>query len=163
MRALLVLIGCLLVGQLLAQKSTLIAEKRNRQLSFVEGKRYTFSYFDGDMIRTQKGVLTIIQDSILQIKGRKQTVEFPLSRLHGVYHYRHWSSVVYTTVQSVLGATVAYAAFRQQPIGWQEVLYGIFGITYFADGIFSMTGVQTIGVLGPNPSIARRFTFRIQH
>ena len=162
MRALLVLIGCLLVGQLLAQKSTLIAEKRNRQLSFVEGKRYTFSYFDGDMIRTQKGILTIIQDSILQIKGRKQTVEFPLSRLHGVYHYRHWSSVVFTVVQSGLGATLAYAAFSRQPMDWQDVLYGLVGVAYFTDGIFSLAGVQTFGVLGPNPSTARKFTFRIQ-
>lgn len=162
MRALLIIISCLLVCELLAQKSTLIAEKRNQQLSFVEGKRYTFSYFDGDMIRTQKGVLTIIQDSILQIKGRKQTVEFPLSRLHGVYDYRHWSSVVFTVVQSGLGATLAYAAFSRQPMDWQDVLYGLVGAAYLTDGIFSLSGVQTFGVLGPNPSTARKFTFRIQ-
>ena len=163
MRVLLMIMPCLFFGQLLAQKSTLIAEKRNRQLSFVEGKRYTFSYIDGDLIRTQKGVLSIIQDSILQIKGKKQTVSFPLSRLHGVYDYRDWSSVVFSVVQSTLGATLAYAAFSRRSIDWQDVLYGLVGAVYFTDGIFSLSGVQTIGVPGPNPSIARRFTFRIQH
>lgn len=162
MRVLLMILGCLLVGQLLAQKSTLIAEKRNRQLSFEEGKQYTFSYIDGELIRTQKGVLSIIQDSILQVKGKKQTVSFPLSRLHGVYHYRHWSSVVFSVVQSTLGASLAYIAFSRQPVDWQDVLYGLVGAAYFTDGIFSLAGVQTFGVLGPNPSTARKFIFRIQ-
>lgn len=162
MKVLVVIFSFLCVYQLNAQKGLLIAEKGKRQVSFVESKPYSFTYAKEEALLTQKGVLTILNDSVLQIKGKKQTVEIPLSKLHGVYHYRHWSSVVLSVVQSTLGASLAYAAFSMQPIDWQDILFGLVGVAYFTDGIFSLSGVQTIGVLGPNPSVARRFTFRIQ-
>jgi hypothetical protein len=162
MKTVLLLLGLCFFVEMHAQKAVLVAEKRGRQLSFVEGKRYTFSYFDGESIRTQKGELTIIQDSILQIKGKKQTVAFPLSRLHGVYHYRHWSSVVLSVLQTGLGATIAVVSFGEAPLSFEYILYGTIGVVYVADGILSLAGVQTVGVLGPTPSTTRRFTFRIQ-
>ena len=162
MKTVLLLLGLCFFVEMHAQKTVLVAEKRGRQLSFVEGKRYTFSYIDGESIRTQKGALTIIQDSILQIKGKKQTVEFPLSRLHGVYDYRHWSSAVLAVLQSGLGVALAGLAFSQTPLDFLDILYGVVGVAYFADGILATSGVQTIGVLGPNPNLTRNFTFRIQ-
>lgn len=162
MKALVVILSLLCVYQLNAQKGLLIAEKGKRQMSFVEGKRYTFTYAKEEALLTQKGVLTILNDTVLQIKGKNQTVDIPLSKLHGVYHYRHWSSVVFSVLQSGLGATLAGVAFSQSSIDWLDVLYGVIGVAYFTDGIFSLTGTQTIGVLGPNPSTTRRFTFRIQ-
>ncbi len=162
MKALVVILGFLCIYQLNAQKGLLIAEKGKRQMSFVEGKPYTFTYAKDEALLTQKGVLTILNDSVLQIKGKKQTVDIPLSKLHGVYHYRHWSSVVFSVLQSGLGATLAGVAFSQKPIDWLDVLYGVVGVAYFADGIFSLSGVQTIGVLGPTPNRTRNFSFRIQ-
>lgn len=144
---------------------TLIAEKGSRVLQFEKGKKYRFHYTDSiGQVRSINAKLDFLDQRNLLLRGNKRNIELEVGQLVKVNHFRSTGNTIGGISQMIIGPLLTASFLNEGAIesGALRAILVISGIFTSIDGVLLITGAQTSGYYGPNPSKRRGFTFEIK-